>query len=426
MQDTWSVFIVYNNDGVRPHICYSQYFRLCGFVVGEAKVPESSEMWYAESRKYLFTLVLNRGILENDTDKGNNIFDLSGSLSFNKNNEGDYDLERAKCSTALIAVLDVMLEEGLVAPKEYEALSFIAKLYAKYSILINEYNCQHYFFNRDVIQSARLAFQKMESRLFAEYQHAYIKSSEEREKIPFIQFARCYCAGRMLEIEDSLSLTSRFDFYKVINILDVLTRKNPKFLAGYYLQGQLFEKKKKWGKAYGCYREFLEYNKNGLILGDVDYRLGKMVEELENLKQANPHYEKSYQADGNYPALYKMGLYEEFVQKDYRKAEKMYLDMIDNLQSLLESGEMQPQDLEYLFKLYFRCGRLYLRRLPDMQKAQFYFRKAEEIEDIKIEQMKFMKLFYGNEADQYLRRTIAHFPMYQMRINRQEAEWNDQ
>lgn len=424
MQDTWSVFIVYNNDGVRPHICYSQFFRLCGFVVGAAKEPARVDKWYSESRKYLFTLILNEGILQND--KENKIFDISDLLSFNKENEGDHDLERIKCNRALNAVLKVMLAEQLIAPKEYEALSFIAKLYVKYSILINEYNCQHYYFDRDVMQSAHSAFQKMENQLFTEYQNAYIKSSEEREKIPFIQFARCYCAGRMQEIEDILSLKSRFDFYKVINILDVLTRKNPKFLAGYYLQGQLFEKKKKRGKAYGCYREFLEYNKNGLILGDVYYRVGKMVEELENLKQANPHYEKSYQEDGNYPALYKMGLYAEFVQKDYRKAEKMYLDMIDNLQKLLGSGKMQPQDLEYLFKLYFRCGRLYLRRLPDMQKAQRYFRKAEEIENIKTEQMKFMKMFYGDEADLYLERTIAHFPMYQMRINRQEAEWNDQ
>lgn len=426
MQDTWSVFIVYNNDGVRPHICYSQYFRLCGFVVGGAKVPESSNTWYHESRKYLFTLVLNKGILENDTYSENNIFNISDMLLFTKENEGDYALEQTKCRTALKAVLNVMLAEKMLTPKEYEALSFIAKLYVKFSILINEYNCQHYFFNRDVMQSAHLAFQKMEGRLFREYQNAYIYSSEEREKIPFIQFARCYCAGRMQEIEDSLSLPSRFDFYKITNILDVLTRKNSKFLAGYYLQGQLFEKKKKWGKAYGCYREFLEYNKNGFILGDVDYRLGKMVEEMENLKQANPHYEKSYQEDGNYPALYKMGLYEEFVQKDYREAEEIYLGMIDNLQKILESGEMQPQDLEYLFKLYFRCGRLYLRRLPDMHKAQFYFRKAEEIEEIKIEQMKFMKMFYGDEAEQYLQRTIAHYPIYQMRINRQEAEWNDQ
>ena len=90
----------------------------------------------------------------------------------------------------------------------------------------------------------------------------------------------------------------------------------------------------------------------------------------------------------------------------------------------MQSGNMQPQELEYLFKLFFRFGRLWLRRIRNMSEATECFKSAEEIENITLDQMKFLTCFYGNEAEQYLEWTIQRLPMYQIRINRQEAEWN--
>ena len=84
---------------------------------------------------------------------------------------------------------------------------------------------------------------------------------------------------------------------------------------------------------------------------------------------------------------------------------------------------MQPQSWN-IFLNYTSDREDYgLRRKKNMTEAKKCFVKAEHLEHITLEQMKFLYAFYGNEADEYLDLLIRRMPMNQIRINRQEAEW---
>ena len=185
----------------------------------------------------------------------------------------------------------------------------------------------------------------------------------------------------------------------------------------------MYEQKGKWRAAYQTYQIYRMRISQKEILSDVCYRLGKTTEELYNLRSAYAYYKKSYEIRHNYPAQYKVAVYEEFVRRDYTKAAMFYAEMVRYFTESVQYENMQPQELEYLFKLYFRQGRLWLRRKKNMTEAKKCFVKAEHLEHITLEQMKFLVCFYGNEADEYLDLLIRRMPMNQIRINRQEAEW---
>ena len=423
MSEMWSVLIRYEEQELRPYICLSEYLRLSGFVVGDGRyIDNRNNQCQQDSGNYLITLYLSKNMDNMSTEFGNCDIDLSDVISNEPNNGGGGEKGLKACRQLLDAFLYRLYKKGIFLDAEYRTLHMLSQYYIDNHLMIHEYNCEHYFYVKEAMNKAYEVYQMVEDSLFSCYREAY--NSDESLALSVIEFARCYCAGRILEIEDNLEIKSRFNFAKVVQVVDRLMEINPKIIAGHYLQGQMYERKGKWRTAYQKYQNFLKYIDQKEILADVWYRLGKTTEELYDLNIAYPYYRKSQDIKNNYPAEYKLVVYEEFIRKDYMKAAQIYLKMISRFIGIKRSGYMQPQELEYLFKLYFRFGRLWLRRIRNMSEAKKNFQNAEEIENITLDQMNFFSCFYGEEAKQYLEWTIQRLPMYQIRINRQEAEWN--
>lgn len=418
MGKIWSVLIKYKVQELRPYICLSQFFTLCGFMVGDGRYDLGDDDLPLGSKEYLFTLSLSEQTLPENIHS--TFFDISDILPEIIENENNWKTEQTKCKLLLESVLGRVNNASIISDEEYDVLLVIANLYVKNTLNVHEYNCRQYFYAKEPMKQARNAYQNVEKILFGKFKEAYI--NEKHESLPFIQFARCYCGARIQEIEDNLNIVSRFDFYKISNILEETIKSNSQFIAGYYLLGQMYERKGKWRAAYQTYQKYLMYIEQKEILSDVCYRLGKATEELYNLSRAYEYYIKSYEIKHNYPAKYKIAVYEEFIRKDYMNATVIYEKMIRYFTEVIQYKNMQPQELEYLFKLYFRQGRLWLMRRGNMTEAKKYFVRAEQLERITIEQMSFLVCFYGNEAEEYLDRIIRRMPMYQIRINRQEAE----
>lgn len=419
MGKIWSVLIKYKARELRPYICLSQFFILCGFMVGDGRCDSEDDVLPSGNEEYLFTLCLSQCPIPENMHS--TFFNIHNILPENIAHENNWHIEQTKCKLLLESALERVNNASIISDEEYDVLLMIADLYVKNTLYVHEYNCRQYFYAENPMKQARSAYQNVEKILYGKFKEAYI--NEKHESVPFIQFARCYCGARIQEIEDNLNLASRFDFYKISTILEETIESNPEFIAGYYLLGQMYERKGKWRAAYQTYQKYLMYIEQKEILSDVCYRLGKATEELYNLSRAYKYYEKSYEIKHNYPALYKIAVYEEFVRKDYTNAAMIYEKMIRYFIEVIQYKNMQPQELEYLFKLYFRQGRLWLMRKEDMAEAKKYFVMAEELEHISTEQMRFLMCFYGNEADIYLEHIIQRMPMYQIRINRQEAEW---
>lgn len=421
MDGIWSVLIRYGKEELRPYICLSEFLRLSGFVVGDGRDTDNvigeEQQDYG---KYFLTLYLSKNTDASKED--NQSIDLSDVIPIILDAEDSQLKEAIACRKLLDIFLQRLSKIELFVDSEYQSLYVLSEYYIDNCLMIHEYNCEHYFYVKEAMNKAHKIYQKVEDSLFTRYRK--MRDNNEKISLSVMEFARCYCAARLLEIEDSLEMQPCFNFAKIIHVIDHLLEINPNMVAAYFLQGKMYEKKGKWRTAHQKYQEFLKHINQKEILSEVWYRLGKTAEELYDLNKAYPYYRKSQDIKNNYPAEYKLVVYEEFVQKDYIKATQIYQKMIASFTNIMQSGNMQPQELEYLFKLFFRFGRLWLRRIRNMSEATECFKSAEEIENITLDQMKFLTCFYGNEAEQYLEWTIQRLPMYQIRINRQEAEWN--
>lgn len=407
MQKLWTVLILYKAENLKQYIFLRNFFRICGFIVGNGKIHEDNKENIEEKKKeFLFTV------------------SLSQDISLNGESNTFFKLDDCKDSKQLIiSVLSKMSDYRLIQSNEYDILQQITRLYINNYIGIHEYNCKHFHYDEEQMNAAYSAYCKMEMELFELLKERYNKEGVS----PIIQHARYYSIWRVTQIEELFEKQNRYNIEKVLLALDDDADESTKIVSFYYLRGRICEAKKQWKNAEKGYYMFLERTQGMRFSSFIWYRLGKVEEEKLGLEESIQYYQKAFDLNkDSYKAKYKLAVYYEFSKTNYNyeKAEQLYQELLEQVYKMLSEGTIEPRELEYLFKLYFRCGRLYLKRLHNMSKAAEYFQKAENMESISIKQMSFLREFYGEEAEKFLKIVLNRFPMRQVRINRQEAELN--
>lgn len=413
MNNFLRILILYKIRELKPFICLSNFLKLCGFIV-EEKIFESDNAILTEDfRQFTCAVALTNNDLE--THIKSNFFYINPY----SNQEDDQKV----CKNTVISTLEQIKIRKILSTDICECLLRIAEVYRENNLRIYEYNSFHFFYDEGIMSETYSAYQSAEIQLFDLFKRMYVE--DKAEVLPFVQYARCYSICRMHEIEKRFCKEEKYDIEKVMNTLEELVISHNEIISIYCLMGQICEAQRSWNKAYEYYSCFLKIIDKGSFASNIWYRIGKVVEEGQNLRNAQEYYQRAYlENNQNYQAEYKLLVYEEFSAKKYWEAVIGYQKLIKKYEDIMKEGNLQPKELEYLFKFYFRCGRLYLRKLFDMNKAKMYFEKEEELARVSINEMIFFTKFYGKEAEDYLRKTTGRFPMYQIRINKQEAEWN--
>lgn len=418
MDNNLFVLVLYKLKEVKPYICLSNFLRLCGIVVEEKRL-ESGEGFVKEQELEKCTCVF---LLSEETIK---IESKVPFLYIPPCPESVKD-DRSICSYTVKTALELLYERDIVDDEIHEGLLKVAEVYRKTSLRVHEYNFQQYFYDEELMKNARNAYQKAEEVLFNYYKE--VAPQGKGKEALLVQYSRCFSAVRIVAIEKQFNMRETYDASLVKRALHSLVENDKNLVWGYWLLGQLSEIQDQFEEAIHYYEYCMEIygRREGGFVSDILYRIGKIYESKNEKKRAAICYEEALRCHGdNYRAEYKVIVFWEFVKKQYTAAINGYYNMIRKFEELLQDGYLQPMELEYLFKLYFRCGRLFLRRMPDMQKARAYFEKAEGLGSTAASKMKFMQVFYGEEAEKYLKKTLDRFPMYQIRINKQETEWNE-
>lgn len=422
MDNNLTALINYQCEQVRPCICLANFLRLCGFIVDKNNVELNIGKSVIQQGDYylVFDMCDEPQGKENSEDSTVHIF-LGGIIK--KINANDALVGNQKCTSMIEQMLIELKNEEVISDNIYRCLCVILRIYDGYDLKKIEYNCSRFSYDEELMSTAYDMYYYAEKKF--EKLNEDIEQKQLYAAIPFVYYARAYSLMRMNEIENILNKYKAYDDKRFLSLARKAKELDSRFCAADYLIGQFYANEKRWNPALENYMIFLHSFGKKAYSSMVWYRYGKVMEEIHGICQAEPYYQRAIDLNRkNYQARYKQAVYVEFGEKIYLKAYKYYNSLIREFLFLLEKGILQPREFEYLFKLFFRCGRMLNLRMEEPDKAKTYFELAEKMGNIDFEKMKFFQLFYGGvTAENCFRKMIDRLPIFQVRINKQETEF---
>lgn len=458
MQDKkLTMLFVYNTDNIKYYYNIASFFKMFGFIIGKYKldaytgdlnkkledyntiillddIKDINSTDYKELSKKILNGLASKGVIkeENENVLINYISEIliqefeSDSLSFKSINLKD-DISKNIDYTLIVEKILKKLEKQRLITKESNAfLLEMFKLYQDNNMAKIEYISTSR--SKEDIKEVYNSFMSFESLLFKRRNQSKEITKEELSLIDYARGYSVYQVKRHL-LKD---MDDTYDIYKVINLLE--SKDNTSMIAITKLLGDIFNTKGEKGKAFRQYDTFFENNKDKSYtsdtlnrMGDIIYDIGDVKKTYGNLytkKDSLSFFEQSYLLDNdNFEALKNYAYVEEFENKEYYQAEKIYQEIIKKLELLYKRKIIEPDELEGLFRTYFRIGRLYLRRLNKSELAEEYFMKAMNLEKLEENDLILLEESTQDKEKRLIKIKNA-LPFYQMKVNANEANWN--
>lgn len=458
MQDKkLTMLFVYNTDNIKYYYNIASFFKMFGFIIGKYKldaytgdlnkkledyntiillddIKDINSTDYKELSKKILNGLASKGVIkeENENVLINYISEIliqefeSDSLSFKSINLKD-DISKNIDYTLIVEKILKKLEKQRLITKESNAfLLEMFKLYQDNNMAKIEYISTSR--SKEDIKEVYNSFMSFESLLFKRRNQSKEITKEELSLIDYARGYSVYQVKRHL-LKD---MDDTYDIYKVINLLE--SKDNTSMIAITKLLGDIFNTIGKKGKALKQYNTFIQNNEDKSYtsdtlnrMGDIIYDIGDVKKTYGNLytkKDSLSFFEQSYLLDNdNFEALKNYAYVEEFENKEYYQAEKIYQEIIKKLELLYKRKIIEPDELEGLFRTYFRIGRLYLRRLNKSELAEEYFMKAMNLEKLEENDLILLEESTQDKEKRLIKIKNA-LPFYQMKVNANEANWN--
>ena len=458
MQDKkLTMLFVYNTDNIKYYYNIASFFKMFGFIIGKYKldaytgdlnkkledyntiillddIKDINSTDYKELSKKILNGLASKGVIkeENENVLINYISEIliqefeSDSLSFKSINLKD-DISKNIDYTLIVEKILKKLEKQRLITKESNAfLLEMFKLYQDNNMAKIEYISTSR--SKEDIKEVYNSFMSFESLLFKRRNQSKEITKEELSLIDYARGYSVYQVKRHL-LKD---MDDTYDIYKVINLLE--SKDNTSMIAITKLLGDIFNTIGKKGKALKQYNTFIQNNEDKSYTSDTLYRIGDIIYDIGDVKKTYGNlytkkdslgfFEQSYLLDNdNFEALKNYAYVEEFENKEYYQAEKIYQEIIKKLELLYKRKIIEPDELEGLFRTYFRIGRLYLRRLNKSELAEEYFMKAMNLEKLEENDLILLEESTQDKEKRLIKIKNA-LPFYKMKVNANEANWN--
>lgn len=451
-----TMLFVYNTNNIKYYYNIASFFKMFGFVVGKYKldaytgdlnkkledyntiillddIKDINSTDYKELSKKILNGLASKGVIkeENENVLVNYISEIliqefeSDSLSFKSINLKD-DISKNIDYTLIVEKILKKLEKQRLITKESNAfLLEMFKLYQDNNMAKIEYISTSR--SKEDIKEVYNSFMSFESLLFKRRNQSKEITKEELSLIDYARGYSVYQVKRHL-LKD---MDDTYDIYKVINLLE--SKDNTSMIAITKLLGDIFNTIGKKGKALKQYNTFIQNNEDKSYTSDTLYRIGDIIYDVGDVKKTYgtlytkkdslSFFEQSYSLDNdNYEALRNYAYVEEFENKEYYQVEKIYQEIIKKLELLYKRKIIELDELEILFKTYFRMGRLYLKRLKNSELAEEYFMKAINIENLRENDLVLLEES-AQDKEKRLVKIKKELPFYQMKVNANEANW---
>lgn len=214
-----------------------------------------------------------------------------------------------------------------------------------------------------------------------------------------------------------------YDNEMLMNEADELLKRFPTFKQLYTLKGLIADGDRIMsGYSDIYYKGVINSSNESMIWNDyIAYRLGRFYEKVRaNDEMAAKYYELAYRNKDNYRALYKVAFFAERFG-NYEQSYDLYKQLTEQLEYILDYGMIQPIQLEYLFKVYYRMIRICRIRFKQYYKGMELVDRAIKLVNEK-KFIPFFELFYEDYAKEKEEYMINHLKLDAVMREKEELE----
>ena len=453
-----TMLFVYNTNNIKYYYNIASFFKMFGFIVGKYKldaytgdlnkkledyntiillddIKDINMTDYKDLSKKILNGLASKGSIKerNEDILVNYINEIliqelgNHTLSFKSINLKDEISKNIDYTLIVEKILEKLEKMGLITKESNEFLLEMFKLYQDNNMARIEYICANR--SKDDIKEVYNSFMTFEALLLKRRNQS---KEITKEELFFMDYARGYS---VYQVKSHLlkDMNDIYDIYKVINLLE--SKDNTNVIALSKLLGDIYANiAGNKTKALKQYNLFIQNNKDKSYTSDILYRIGDIIYDIGDIKKTYgtlytkkdslSFFEQSYLLDNdNFGALRKCAYIKEIENQEYYQAEKIYQEIIKKLELLYKRKIIEPDELEVLFKTYFRIGRLYLKRLKKSELAEEYFIKAVDLENLEENDLVLLAET-TRDKKKSLVKIKKELPFYQMKVNANEANRN--
>lgn len=406
-----TVLIIHDELKDRRTLCLSSFLEFCGIWTDEISDSCGEEIVELLDGRYDLSLYLweTEQSMEPDPSWRESVVAI---------NYGDVEqVKDGVCLKTIDKCLEMM--EECYDEKDscdIKTLKKLSEIYLSEQLRIYDYNGKYYFYSKESSQKAYQCY----SEAYQKLDDILLNGLNES----FIEYAKAYCIKCMHQLALAMKWIQRYDVPRVIETLKDITDNDKKFVSCWYLMGQLSAGERTTYLKFPavnyyqkCVNEMCQTGRPIIGIEKVYYAMGGYWEKVRRKwNRAIVDYKKAYAANrSSFRALYKIGVYKQETECNYKEALNDYRKILDILNRKTEADYLQPIEAEYIFKTLIRMLDIYMELSEDTQ-VQAVYQQLKDLNE-RHKNNRFYPEFYGltEEAAGFRRLT-------QERISLKKAE----
>lgn len=328
---------------------------------------------------------------------------------------------KEKQEQILVSLLEILYNQDKV--KEFK---YLVGIYVQNDLVIYSTNLSYYSGNKSfALENTKKVlsgtYEQLNDLLAREEYSDTVKSHYE--------YARIWCKVKAnlahhYQNEDYIYLID-----KIAEECESLQHKYKDFILIRVLKALCYEPSKYNIKdALLAFKDALSSIENAQLLSEIYYQVGKCYNYDEEL--AKHSYELSNKKNKNIRSTFKLAVMDRN-ERQYNRAIRLFDEIIQQLEKKNREGITTPTEIEQLFKAYVQVALIHYK-IDTYNKAIENGLKALEIRESLLDRNEYIKIFYGEKSEQYIKLTRSRLGVksvylvlsesYRRLLNKEKAE----
>lgn len=328
---------------------------------------------------------------------------------------------KEKQEQILVSLLEILYNQDKV--KEFK---YLVGIYVQNDLVIYSTNLSYYSGNKSfALENTKKVlsgtYEQLNDLLAREECSDTVKSHYE--------YARIWCKVKAnlahhYQNEDYIYLID-----KIAEECESLQHKYKDFMLLKVLKALCYEPSKHNVKdALLTFKDALSSIENAQLLSEIYYQVGKCYAYDEEL--AKHSYELSNKKNKNIKSTFKLAVMDRN-ERQYNRAIRLFDEIVQQLEKKNREGITTPTEIEQLFKAYAQIALIHYK-IDNYNKAIEHGLKALEIRESLLDRNEYIKIFYGEKSEQYIKLTRSRLGVksvylvlsesYRRLLNKEKAE----
>lgn len=328
---------------------------------------------------------------------------------------------KEKQEQILISLLEILYNQNKAKEFKYLVGIYVQNDLVVYSTNLSYYSGSKSFALENTKKVLSGTYEQLNDLLAREEYSDTVKSHYE--------YARIWCKVKAnlvyhYQNEDYIYLID-----KIAEECESLQQKHKDFILIRVLKALCYEPSKHNVKdALLAFKDVLSSIENAQLLSEIYYQVGKCYAYDEEL--AKHSYELSNKKNKNIKSTFKLAVMDRN-ERQYNRAIRLFDEIIQQLEKKNREGITTPTEIEQLFKAYVQVALIHYK-IDTYNKAIEHGLKALEIRESLLDRNEYIKIFYGEKSEQYIKLTRSRLGVksvylvlsesYRRLLNKEKAE----